>query len=172
MKIFVCRVCGEVYIGENIPHSCPFCGVAKKNMRLASVWEDENAGVEIGEISRGNLQKALELELSNATFYKSASKKLKSLEHAKMFKGLFKVEKEHAEVYQKLLNLQKLPDIIEEAPESVKECVEESLARERRAVAFYDSAAKAATEPRVKYVFEEIGNVEKDHVKLDEAMNK
>lgn len=166
MKIFVCRICGEVYIGKNIPPTCPFCGVANKYFRLAKVWEDEN-NVELSEISHKNLEMALDLEMGNTMFYKAVSKKAEELEIRLMFKGLFKVEKEHAEVFAKILKVD-MPEIKDvDCAISREEIIKDSEAREMRAVAFYAKAFSESVEPRVKEVFEAIMNVEKEHIELD-----
>lgn len=166
MKIFTCRICGEVYLGSEIPHSCPFCGVLNKYLRLAHAWEDEN-DIKLSEISRNNLEEAVKLEVSNAEFYKCISKTAKSQEIRLMFKGLFKVEREHADVFVKLLKLEN-PEIRNiECGGSDEEFLNDSLAREKRAVAFYAKAMNEAAEPRVREVFEAIMNVEKDHIQLD-----
>lgn len=170
MKIYVCRICGEVYIGESIPPSCPFCGVANKFLRLVKAWKEENKGIELTDISRENLKKALDLELSNTAFYDCVAKSAESIEVAKMFKGLMKVEKEHAKVFQKLLGLEELPQVEERCTVDPIVNVTDSRKREERAVAFYEAAAKATTEPWVKEIFEAIRDVEKDHIILDEAM--
>lgn len=167
MKTFVCKICGEVYLGESIPPSCPFCGSNQKYLQMPQIWKDEN-DVELSETSRKNLEIALALEVSNAAFYKSASKMLKETKHQLVFKGLAKVEKEHAEVYQKLLKLKELPEKLETASENITECLEASLKREKRAVKFYSKAAEEAQEERVKEVFSAIMAVEQDHIKLDE----
>jgi len=167
VKIFVCRICGEVYIGENIPPTCPFCGVANKYFRLAKVWEDED-NIELSELSRKNLELALDLEVNNAIFYKAVSKKAKDLETRLMFKGLFKVEKEHAEVFMRLLKVD-MPEIKDiDCSLEREEILRDSEAREKRAVAFYAKAIEESVEPRVKEVFTAIMNVEKDHILLDE----
>ncbi|PLX27224.1 ferritin [Candidatus Parcubacteria bacterium] len=171
MKIFVCRICGEVYIGDNIPPTCPFCGVAQKYLGLAHVWKDTN-NVELSEVSRKNFEDALKLELSNASFYKCASKTLSNTEVALMFKGLYKVEREHAEVFEKILKPENLPEINEACEDDVAACLKASQDREERAVEFYAKALSEATEDRVREVFEAIMNVEKDHIVLDEEMNK
>lgn len=167
MKIFTCKICGEVYLGSEIPPSCPFCGAAKKFLQLPQIWRDEN-NVELSDISKKNLEEALKLEVSNATFYKSASKTLSDPKLRLMFKGLAKVEKEHAEVFQKLLKLEALPGADDLASGDERECVEASLKREKHAVEFYLKAAEEATEPRVKEVFLAIMEIEKDHIALDE----
>ncbi|MFX1313583.1 MAG: rubredoxin-like domain-containing protein, partial [Promethearchaeota archaeon] len=30
VNVFVCKICGEAYIGEKAPSRCPFCGAYKK----------------------------------------------------------------------------------------------------------------------------------------------
>lgn len=171
MKIFTCRICGEVYIGKSIPPSCPFCGVAKKYLVLAKVWKDEN-DVELTEISKKNLEEALNLELSNTAFYKCLSEKLSNTEVAKMFKGLYKVEREHASVFKKILKLDKDSEIEEVCVDDPRKSIEESLAREKNAVKFYTRALREATEPRVQEVLEAIMNTEKDHIEIDNEILK
>jgi len=166
MKIFTCRICGEVYIGEAIPRTCPFCGAANKYLILANAWKDEN-NIELTEISRENLEEALKLELSNASFYKCASETISNQEIALMFKGLYKVEREHASVFRKILKLTSDPEIKEMCVDDAKKTVEESLEREMRAIKFYGKAANQASEPRLKEVFTAIMGVEKDHLSLD-----
>ncbi|MFH1745037.1 MAG: ferritin-like domain-containing protein [bacterium] len=171
MKIFVCQICGEVYIGRETPHSCPFCGVRKENLRMADGWEDRN-NVSLNEVDEKNVKDALALEMSNTAFYQQASKKLSNQEAVLMFKGLFKVEREHASIYKKLLKLEETPMLTEDCPDSARECALESSKREKRAVEFYAQAAAVAENSRVKEVFTEIMKVESDHVALDEEMIK
>src|SRR3989344_6895709 len=169
MRIYVCRICGEVYIGEAIPPSCPFCGAEKRFMVLGQVWQDEN-NVELTEVSRKNLEESLKLEISNTKFYNCLENVSSQTEIAKMFKGLRKVENEHAAVFRKLLKLDKDPELTENCIDDVMASLEDSKAREERAINLYAKAAEEATEPRVKEVFIAIMNAEKDHLALDEKM--
>jgi rubrerythrin len=172
MKIYVCNICGEVYLGTGMPASCPFCGVSARKLVLAHDWEEENANIILTDISRKNLEGALQLELSNTAFYFCAADKLTNKETAKMFKGLAKVEREHASVFRKLLKLEVMPEVKEECPADPAECIEDSFRRETRAVEFYAKAMVEATEPRIREVFGAIMNVERDHIALDEEMKK
>ena len=172
MKIFTCKICGEVYIGPKPPKSCPFCGVSNKYLRMADVWEDENKNVKLSEVSKRNMEGALKLELSNAAFYKCLSKTISNTEVALMFKGLFKVEREHASVFRKILGIEGDLEIEEECIDNPMKAVEESYKREQNAVDFYTKALAEAVEPRVKEVLEAIMETEKDHLELDEKMNK
>ncbi len=172
IKIFTCNICGEVYLGEEIPKTCPFCGVHNKNISLGHVWKDKNKDLVLSEISKKNIEKALEIELSNTAFYKCISEKIDNTEVALMFKGLFKVEREHASVFKKMLGLKEVQDVKEECTDNAEEMIEASHAREDRAVKFYLKALEEAQEPRVKEVLEAIMETEKDHLELDEAMKE
>lgn len=174
MKIYVCRICGEVYLGDGIPPSCPYCGVNKKYLRLGHVWEDENVGIEPTERERELLLEALELELSNTSFYDCVAKTCTTIEIAKMFKGLKKQEKEHAEVFEKLAKPDKVKvsEINETCEDDPKKILADSLAREQRATEFYNKALGESTTPRVKDVFEAIRDVEMTHIQLDEAIRE
>ena len=169
MKIFTCRICEEVYIGATVPPSCPFCGVQNKYLVLAHSWKDEN-NIELTKISKKNLYTALDLELSNTAFYRCVAKKISNQEISKMFKGLSKVEHEHASVFKKILKLKQMPESRETCKDDIGKCLEESLEREKKATVFYARAAKEAIEPRLKDVFIAIMNTEKDHIALDNKM--
>lgn len=169
MKVYVCRICGEVYIGDDIPPSCPFCGVEKKFMVLGHVWKDEN-NVELSAISHKNLEESLKLEISNTKFYNCIETISANTEIAKMFKGLRKVENEHASVFRKLLKLEQDPELTEDCVDDVMASLEDSSAREERAINLYAKAAEEAIEPRVKEVFLAIMKAEKDHLALDQKM--
>src|SRR3989344_8801831 len=169
MKVYVCRICGEVYIGDEIPPSCPFCGVAKKFMVLAHIWKDEN-DVELTDISRKNLEVSLKLEISNTKFYNCIETTSSNSEIAKMFKGLRKVENEHASVFRKLLKPEKDPEVEEVCVDEAIVSLKDSKAREERAINLYAQAAQEATDPRIKEVFLAIMKAEKDHLILAEEM--
>jgi len=170
MRIFICRICGEVYLGREIPPSCPFCGVENKYLALGNVWKFED-NIEITAKERENLEKALELEMSNTKFYKCVSKTVPDSQLAKMFKGLSRVEKEHADVFRKILKRDDFPKVHESCNEDIEKCLSGSLLREKGAVEFYQKALSEAETPRVKEVLEAIMKVEKDHIELDEAIS-
>jgi rubrerythrin len=98
------------------------------------------------------------------------SKTCTTVEIAKMFKGLMKQELEHAELFEKLAKPETLPEVNETCTDDPKAVLKESLAREKRASAFYASAVAESTTPRIKEVFEAIRNVENTHIELDEAV--
>lgn len=171
MKVLVCKICGEVFIGVALPSNCPFCGVAPKNLWPAVAWQNEN-NIELSEISRKNLEHALELELTNAAFYKECFETLTNREVGLMFKGLFKVEREHASVFRKILKPETDPEVKVECHDDALWCLRHSSASETKAQAFYAKAMGEAVEPRVKEVFREIMKTEDDHLDLDKEMIK
>lgn len=169
MKIFTCRICGEIYLGKELPHTCPFCGVNRRYLWLSKIWKDESIDLVLSDLSKRNLEKALEIELSNTAFYLEAYKNLSNQEIGLMFKGLAKVENEHANVFRKILKKTvKDNSLIKEICEDdITLAIKESVAREQKAVDFYTIAMNEAVEPWVKEVFKAIMETEADHLELD-----
>lgn len=170
MKFYRCLICGDVYMGKEQPTNCPFCGAQAQNLVPAEKWVDENIGLgPISEISQKNLQKALQLEVNNAPFYRDAMNKTRDVELQGIFKYLATIEQEHASVIKKILKCE-LPE-----PEAGKEVATDSdlenltaaHKREEAATAFYREAALKAVEPRVKKVFTVLSEIESDHVALE-----
>ncbi len=174
VKVFVCKICGEAYIGEEAPSRCPFCGAFEKYFVESIEYDDTGAwDVELNEKDKANAEKALEVEVSNNIFYKCASKKTPELDGQKLFKILAKVEAEHASVWKKILKLGKVEfPKYDECATDYKPNLEESHAREDRAIKFYSQAAAEAENPRVKEIFQAFVEVETDHLHLSEARLK
>lgn len=169
MMVFRCNICGDPYVGYERPKNCPFCGAHEEFMHDAKEWVDKNKIDELSEVSRKNLEKALEIELSNSAFYRCAAEHSNDIICQSMFKALAKIEAEHATVISKLLSIPKPdPSIIEvQCNRGDLLNIEESSSREANASAFYHQAAKEADEPRIKEVFSELVKIEKDHLELD-----
>ncbi len=167
MKVYRCRVCGEVYIGEEKPKSCPFCGAHENYFVPAEEWtllKSEN----LSDITKENLKKALDLEIDNTNFYKAVSEKSKDVYVSSAFKGLSKVEREHASAICKLLKIEK-PDSkkgFDKAVDSDKLNIEEANRREKRAVKFYGEAKNQAPEEEIKVLFQALMEIESDHITL------
>ncbi|MCK4531535.1 MAG: ferritin, partial [Candidatus Aenigmarchaeota archaeon] len=89
-----------------------------------------------------------------------------------LFKVLGKVEAEHASVWRKILKLDSIPKGDDPCHVSNKENLEDSHARETRAIEFYKKAAEESENPRVKQIFEALVEVETDHLKLSEERLK
>jgi rubrerythrin len=170
VQVWVCEICGEAYITEGKPSRCPFCGAYERYFVDSKSYDDTGAwDVELNEIDKKNAEKALGVEISNALFYKCASKKLKELDGQKLFKILAKVESEHAAVWKKILKLDKIKwEPTETCVDDYKADLEDSHAREERAIKFYGEAAAEAKNPRVKEIFKAFIEVETDHLKLSE----
>jgi rubrerythrin len=170
VNFYRCLICGEVYMGDGVPSNCPFCGAVAKHIVPVEQWVGENDGLdELTDISRKNLQAALQLEVNNAPFYRDAMTRTMSTELQGIFKYLAKVEAEHASLIRKIVKGE-LPD-----PEPGKEIAgDDDIAnlagaheREKHATKFYAQAAREASEPRVKKVFLALSEIESDHVKLE-----
>ncbi len=124
VKLWQCEICGDPYIGENPPPNCPFCGADKKYIKEAKEAE-VNFDIELTEKDKANVDKALQVELSNAAFYGCAEKKTNDDEGKLLFRALRKVEAEHASVWKKILKLTELPKVEEPCFEENKENLEE-----------------------------------------------
>jgi rubrerythrin/rubredoxin len=173
VKVFRCVICGDPYIGTEPPTRCPFCGAYQKFMISLEEWGDAN-DVDLTPVSRKNLEKSLEIEISNAEFYMCVSQVSKNENIRGMFKALSRVEAEHAVVDSKILKAAK-PQIElkrDLCSDDDKASIEESLMRERRAVSLYTQFLAEAVEPRVKEVFGALIEVESDHIALDEEKLK
>lgn len=169
MKVYRCRICGEVYIGKERPASCPFCGAQQTYFVLAKEWSLIKVS-NLSDISKENLKKALDLEINNTNFYKAVSEKSKDTYVQSMFKGLSKVEREHASTICKHLRIEKPDSDVgqDQAVDSDEENIKEANRREKRAVKFYGEAASQAPEPEIKEFFKALMQIESDHIVLTE----
>jgi len=171
MKLYRCLVCGDPYLGSAPPSFCPFCGAPERYLVPAEEYVDRNDVPNLSATSRANLEKALELEVGNASFYLCASACSPDPVSQAMFKALAKAEAEHVSLICKILKVAK-PEI---KPDE-KACQKDPKAnfassheRETRAVAFYSQSAAEATEDRVKEVFTALSEIESYHIALSET---
>lgn len=173
MKLYRCLICGDPYMGNEKPTNCPFCGAPEEYLVTGREWVDENLGItELTEVSRGNLVRALQLEVNNSAFYRDAMNRTKNIELQGIFKYLSKVEAEHASTIRKIIKGELPP------PEPGKEAatdddhknLELAMERESNAKKFYEESGQAAIEPRVKRVFEAISRIENDHVGIEKGL--
>jgi rubrerythrin len=167
VKLWRCEICGDPYIGEEPPANCPFCGANKKFIKEAKDAK-VNFDVELNEKDRANAEHALEVEVSNAAFYFCAADKTDDAEGKLLFKALGKVEAEHASVWKKVLKLDSVQKGDDTCSTDNKENLENSHARETRAIEFYKKAAEESENERVKQIFEAFVEVETDHLQLSE----
>lgn len=173
MKVLRCKICGDPYLGEEIPSNCPFCGALAKYMIPASDWKDPVID-RLSPISRNNLQSALELEIENTKFYLCASEMTEDTEGKQMFRALFRIEREHASIICKILKIEKPSITLDKLAcyPSYKENLKDSHNREDRAIKAYSQFFKEAKEPRIKEIFQALVLIESDHLKLSEERMK
>ena len=167
VKLWICEICGDPYIGDEAPANCPFCGAKRKyvkEFRDAKV----NFDVKLNEKDKQNVEKALQVEISNAAFYFCASKSVSEKEGQKLFKALGKVEAEHASIWRKILKLDSISTGNDSCSEDYPEDLQESHERETKAIEFYAKAAEESGNERVKEIFLALVEVETDHLALTE----
>ena len=172
IRVLRCRICGDPYLGTAAPTRCPFCGAPARFFVDAHDWDAGEFEVALSDGSRGSLEKALGLELSNTAFYACAAEKAKAAGDEYMaakFKVLMKVEREHASAICKFLK-RKVP-ALEAAPCSAEGAAnsQEGFEREERAIKAYASFRDAASEARMKEFFGALVEIETDHLDLHSA---
>lgn len=168
MNVYICKICGDPYVGNAKPSNCPHCGAPAKYIILAQNWVEPEVP-KLTDVSRKHLEASLKLEVDNVQFYRCAMQATDDPMAKAMFKALSKIEAEHASTVCKLLKQAK--PVIEDNPDACsattqEERLREALSREERAVNFYTSAAESATEERVKEFFAALVEVEADHISL------
>jgi rubrerythrin len=171
VKLWRCIICGDSYIGENAPTNCPFCGAHQPFFKLAGeavVTFD----IPLTEKDRANAEHAIEVEVSNATFYACAAEKTDDAEGKLLFKALGKIEAEHAAIWRKVLRLSKVPAGNETCHVQNVNNLNESHERETRAIAFYQKASFESDHDRLKQIFKALVEIETDHLHLSEARLK
>ena len=169
VKVFRCRICGDPYIGTEAPTQCPFCGAPQRFFVEANDWNPDEFNVTLSEVSRRNLESALQLELDNASFYDCAKNTAeKATDHYSLakFKALMKVEREHASAISKFLKISR-PELEKQACNAnAKANTKEGFERENRAIKAYAKFRDEATEPRLKEFFGALVEIETDHLDL------
>jgi len=169
VKVFRCRICGDPYIGLEAPTQCPFCGAPQRFFVEAQDWDQNEFNVKLSEISRKNLEAALQLELDNAAFYdcaKNAADKVGDHYSLAKFKALMKVEREHASAISKFLKISQ-PKLEKKACNAnSKANSKEGWEREDRAIKAYTKFKDEAIEPRLKEFFGALVEIETDHLDL------
>ena len=169
VKVFRCRICGDPYIGSEALAQCPFCGAAKNYFIEAKDWNVNEFNVTLSDVSRKNLEAALQLELDNAAFYdcaKNIAEKAGDNYGLAKFKALMKVEREHASAISKFLKISR-PELEKQACNvDTKANSKEGWEREGRAIKAYAKFMDEATEPRLKEFFGSLVEIETDHLDL------
>ncbi|NTW14262.1 MAG: hypothetical protein HGA31_04505 [Candidatus Moranbacteria bacterium] len=167
MTTYICNVCGEAYLGEGKPKTCPFCGA-----REAFIKEGKEAEPvvvvkgEISELTRKNLHETLQLEIDAYAIYLCIAAKADSYEINRMYKRLAMVELEHATICTKILGIE-MPEIGPKlCGDTVLENFQKTLDLEDNAANLYARFAREAVERHVKIMFTALNQVEIDHIEL------
>jgi rubrerythrin len=171
IRLWRCEICGDPYIGESAPDNCPFCGAHRKYIKEART-ADVNFDVSLAPQDRANVERALQVEVSNSTFYFCAAAKTDDIEGKLLFKALGKIEAEHAAIWKKILKLNEVPKGADTCFIVNRDNLNESHNRETRAIEFYRKAAMESANERVKQIFIALVEVETDHLNLSEQRLK
>ena len=174
LKIYRCRICGEVYLGYAAPENCPFCGVKTEFLEAPEEYAAGINDVTLTETERADLETSIEIERSNTRFYLGMTGRDDNDTLRATYKRLAKVEAEHCSVFCKLAKVHKPTDLLTpgDTTGAWKTDIEESLKRENRATALYAEFALRATSPRLREVWRAISEVEADHITLDDLALK
>ncbi|MBU2028356.1 ferritin [Patescibacteria group bacterium] len=169
MQTYICQICGDAYVGEGKPTECPFCGAPDNFIKPAKEARPiVNEKIEIGEISRKNLEATYDLEVKASAIYACMAGKAKTYEVKAMFKRLAKIELEHAVIANKLLG-NPVPVV---SPESCSdedtENFQATVALEKHATEVYAKFLQEATETNIRILFNALNQIEADHIKLME----
>lgn len=161
---FRCQICGETYLGSAVPDRCPFCGAHARWMVGAAEWV-KTGKVELCQQSYEDCLKAIELEVSNAAFYKCAQQNAQTQVTQAIFKRLQKQEMEHAELLAEMAGVSEpeLPTSNCIACDDVQNLAD-AHAREQRALQLYLQMADRAPEKRAQDVFRALADIEGEHL--------
>ena len=168
MKSYRCTICGEVFIGSKLPSECPFCCVGERHIKRLDRVEGEDLFYvkNLSEDSRKNLIQALNIETTNASFYKCASEKSESEGMRALFKRLAKIEREHADIIRKYLGLDPIEFLAEDCSEEDEENIEKAILTTRETIKFYKEAGSIAREAKVSTLFRAVAEAEDSCLRL------
>lgn len=167
MKLFICEICGDAYIGNEKPSECPFCGANAAFIKAGP--EARPVFLRPGELSedtKKRMEETYALEIRAVAIYNCMAGRAKTYEIKAMYKRLAKVELEHAVIATKFLGKDK-PEVGEEA------CSEDELENFKKTVELEDHAAglylkfsKESQEEKAKVFFVALARVESSHIEL------
>lgn len=169
MQTYICQICGDAYLGEKKPTECPFCGAPGNFIKSGKEARPiVNEKIEIGEVSRQNLEETYNLEIKASAIYTCMAGKAKTYEVKAMFKRLAKIELEHAVIATKLLGNPAPVVTPQECADEDAENFQETVKLEKHATEVYAKFLKEATETNIRILFNALNQVEADHIKLME----
>ncbi|MFA5961744.1 MAG: ferritin family protein [Parcubacteria group bacterium] len=167
MKLYICEICGDAYIGVEKPSDCPFCGAKGHFIKSGNEAEPvAEVQAEISELSKKNLLETLALETRANAIYLCMAGQAKDYPIIKMYKRLAKVELEHAIIVTKLLKMA-MPEIKpEECSSEDVENFKKTIELEDHAVELYKKFAGEAQEVNIRKFFGAIMQAEMGHIEL------
>ena len=165
MRPIRCQICGETYIGRDIPDRCPYCGVDGGYMVEAAEYVDYD-DMDVCEKSEKFLRRGIELEMSNVAYYECAADNAQSEVARVLFKRIGKHEGEHLELFCDTLGIEEPEIEPEDCSGEDREHMANGKDREDRATKLYMQFAKEAPEPRIKQIFSAIAGIEQEHYRL------
>jgi rubrerythrin len=167
VKLYICEICGDAYIGTEKPSDCPFCGAKNNFIKLADEAQPiVNEKIEISETSKKNLMETLALETRANAIYMCMAGKSQEYKINKMYKRLAKVELEHAVIVTKLLGIE-MPEIkAEVCADDKQENFAETIKLEDHATNLYKQFGAEATEDHIRKFFGALMQVEQGHIDL------
>jgi len=162
-KLYVCRICGEPYIGGSAPDDCPFCGAPQRYLIMAEDY-DTLWGVDLSEQEKTDMKATLDLEVNATAYYKKVAKaNAKYSKYERLFKQFARVEKEHAEVAAKFLGIG-LPEFTGEDPKgSIQADLERTKELEKGAMGQYKTFMENAANEKVKKFYDALIHAENGH---------
>ncbi len=167
MKTYICEICGDAYVGEEKPTQCPFCGAKREFIKDGETAKPiVNESIEIGEKSRDNLMKTLELEIHATEIYQCMATKATTYEIRAMYKRLAKIELEHATIVTKLLKIERPEVSAITCLDNEEENFKETIVLEDNASKLYIQFASEAIEAPIKKFFGALTLVEREHLDL------
>lgn len=172
MNLYICEICGDAYIGKDVPSDCPFCGAKNNFIKPADDAQPIiNIKTEISEVSKNNLMETLDLETKASAIYTCMAGASKEYKIQKMYKRLAKVELEHAITVTKLLGIT-LPEISQEvcSDEDV-ENFKKTVELEDHATQLYKKFTAEVTEEHVRKFFGALMQVEQGHADLIRSLS-
>jgi len=165
-KLYVCKICGEPYIGREAPDDCPFCGAPKQYLKsieeFHKLWD-----IELNEQEKKDMQETLGLEVNAVAYYEDVSvSEEKYSKQNRLFKQLARVEREHAELAVKFLNIE-LPEITgEKSKGSIKADLERTKELEQGAIEKYHQFLKNANNSNLKNFYIALIHAEESHEEI------
>jgi rubrerythrin len=166
VKLFVCQVCGEPYIGGGAPDDCPFCGAQKKFIRpfeeYSQLWDTP-----LSEQEKTDVKATLDLEVNATAYYdKIAKGQPRYSRYNRFYKQLARTELEHAEIAAKTLKVP-LPEIKgEDSKGSIPKDLERTRELENHATELYKQFLKNAKNEKVKMFFTALIHAEEGHYNI------